>query len=76
MDKRKLKSRKLIVKTEVNERNNTLTVEMGPNISDVQVLESIVHIINVTAERLETKPSSLWNLLQATFNGGGTKNDL
>lgn len=72
-DKRKLKRRKLIVKTEVNEVNKTITVEMGPNISDVDVFESIVHIINTLAERLEVEPHAVWSTLLATFNDGGMK---
>lgn len=68
IDKRRLKTRKLVVKTEINERNNTIFVEMGPNITDVNVFESIIHIIHVTAERLDMKPDTLWHLLSKAFN--------
>lgn len=73
IDKRKLKTRRLIVSTEINERTNTLTVEMGAGITDVDVFESVVHIINTLAERLGTDPQFVWSTLIASFNDGGIK---
>lgn len=73
IDKRKLKTRRTIVHVDINDRNNTLTVEMGGGITDVDVFESIVHIINTLAERLDADPQIVWKTLLTAFNDGGMK---
>ena len=72
-DKRKLLTKKPILKVEFNERNQSYNVELGKNIVSDDVFVSLVFAVETLAERLDIKPESAWAQLEVYRKARKTK---
>lgn len=64
MDKRKLLTKKPVVKATFNEKNESFDLEFGKNIDTEDVFVSVVFLLEAMAEKLELPLESVWNQLE------------
>lgn len=73
MDKRKLLTRKPILKVEFNERKESFDVELGKNIESDDVFVALVFAVETLAERLNISIDGTWNQLEVYRKSRKTK---